>query len=142
MSKLTYIDDCQIDQFILRKILTRYGSSCEVRCTDTCIGLLSQLSKRNVDEDQIPDIILLDIYLPGLNAWDFLDRLKWLTPNLPKPISVFILSACRHTKDVERAKKYPFVKAFMLKPVTKEVIQKLVLQIESPEMFDRLDTAC
>ena len=142
MSKLTYIDDCQIDQFILRKILTRYGSSCEVRCTDTCIGLLSLLSKRHLDEDEIPDIILLDIYMPGLNAWDFLDRLRWLYPTLPKPINVFILSACKYAVDVDRAKQYHFVKAFMLKPITKEVMQNLILQIESHRRFEVIETAC
>ena len=142
MSKLTYIDDCQLDQFILRKILTRYGSSCEVKCTDTCIGVLSLLSQRRLDEDQVPDIILLDIYMPGLNAWDFLDRVKWLYPSLPKPLNVFILSACKFEEDVQRAKQYPFVKAFMLKPITKEVLQKLVLQIESPDHFELLEAAC
>jgi CheY-like chemotaxis protein len=142
MSKLTYIDDCPLDQFILRKILTRYGSSCEVKCTDTCIGVLSLLSHRRLDEDQVPDIILLDIYMPGLNAWDFLDRVKWLYPSLPGPLNVFILSASKFDQDVERAKKYHFVKAFMLKPITKEVLQKLVLQIESPDKFELIEAAC
>jgi CheY-like chemotaxis protein len=142
MSKLTYIDDCPLDQFILRKILTRYGSACEVKCTDTCIDVLSLLSQRRLDEDQVPDIILLDIYMPGLNAWDFLDRVKWLYPSLPKPVNVFIISACKFDEDVERAKKYHFVKAFMLKPITKEVLQKLVLQIESPDKFELIEAAC
>jgi CheY-like chemotaxis protein len=133
MSKLTYIDDCELDQFILRKILSRYGSSCEVKCTDTCIGVLSLLSQYRLNEEQVPDIILLDIYMPGLNAWDFLDRIAWLYPTLPKPIEIYILSACRYAEDVERAKKYSFVKAFMLKPVTKEMLLDLIAQKELPE---------
>jgi CheY-like chemotaxis protein len=132
MNKLTYIDDCPLDQFIFRKILSRYGSSYEVKCTDTCIGVLSLLSQFRLNEDQVPDIILLDIYMPGLNAWDFLDRIKWLYPTLPKPIEIYILSACKYAADVERAKQYPFVKAFMLKPITKEVLQELIIQKESP----------
>ena len=143
MNKVTYIDDCQLDQFILRKILTRYGSSCEVNCTDTCLDVLSLLSQRKLDEEQMPDIILLDIYIPGINAWDFLDRIKWLYPSLPKPLDVYILSANKYPEDVERAKEYAFVKAFMLKPITKEMLQKLVLQIESPiDRFVLIETAC
>ena len=126
MNKLTYIDDCQLDQFILRKVLSRYGSSCEVKCTDTCIEVLSMLSQRGLDEETMPDIILLDIYMPGLNVWDFLDRIKWLYPNFPKPLEVYILSAGRSAQDMERAKKYWFVKAFMLKPITKELIKDLI----------------
>jgi CheY-like chemotaxis protein len=126
MSKLTYIENRPLDQFILRKILSRYGSSCEVNCTDTCLGVLSLLSQYRLDEQQVPDIILLDIYMPGFSAWDFLDRLQWLYPTLPKPVSVYILSAGGHPADVARAKRYPFVKAFLLKPITKEVLLELI----------------
>jgi CheY-like chemotaxis protein len=128
MSTLTYIDDRQLDQFILRKILSRYGSSCEVKCTDSCIGVLSLLSQYNATSEQLPDIILLDMYMQGFNPWDFLDRVKWLYPGLPKAVDIYILSACNYKADIERAKQYPFVKAFMLKPITKEVLQRLIQQ--------------
>jgi CheY-like chemotaxis protein len=143
MNKLTYIDDCQLDQFILRKVLSRYGSSYEVKCTDTCIGVLSLLSQRSLNEETMPDTILLDIYMPGLNVWDFLDRIKWLYPTFSKPLEVYILSACRQAADVERAKKYRFVKAFMLKPVTREMIEDLMRRKEARlHRFPALGTAC
>lgn len=126
MSKLTYIENCELDQFILKKVLARYGTSCEVKCTETCIGVLSQLSQRRLSADTMPDIILLDIHNPGVNVWDFLNRIKWLYPTFPKPLEVYILSACKFPYDVERARQYWFVKAFMLKPVTKEVILDLI----------------
>lgn len=144
MRKITYIDDCRLDQFILKNILARYGTSCEVNCTDTCIGVLSLLSQHRLDEDQLPDIILLDIYMPGLNAWDFLNRVKWLYPTLPKPIDIYLLSTrtCKYYADVERAKQYDFVKAFILKPLTKEVLQKLIRQMEAPvSRFATLETS-
>jgi len=143
MNKLTYIDDCQLDQFILKKVLSRYGTSYQVNCTDTCIGVLSLLSQSRLDKHAMPDIILLDIYMPGVNVWDFLDRIKWLYPTFPKPVEVYILSACRHAADVERAKKYWFVKEFMLKPVTKEMIQHLIRKKEGQlSRFSILETAC
>ena len=131
MNELIYLDDRQLDQFILRKVLSRYGSSCEVKCTDSCIGVLSLLSQRRLDADQIPDIILLDIYMTGFNAWDFLDKVKWLYPTLPKHVEIYILTASIYPADVERAKRYRFVKAFLPKPVTKEVVQKLIGERES-----------
>jgi DNA-binding NarL/FixJ family response regulator len=126
MSKLTYIETCPLDQFILRKVLSRYGTSCEVRCTGSSIGVLSQLSSRGLDAENMPDMIVLDIYDAEINVWDFLDKIKWLYPTFPKPLEVYILSASRFTADVERARKYWFVKAFMLKPVTKEMIIDLI----------------
>jgi two-component SAPR family response regulator len=91
----------------------------------------------------MPDIILLDIYIPGINVWDFLDRIRWLYPTFPKPVEVYILSAVRYAADVERAKKYWFVKEFMLKPVTKEMIQQLIRKKEAfSNSISMLETAC
>ena len=126
MSKLTYIETCPLDQFILRKVLSRYGTSCEVRCTDSSIGVLSQLSSRSLSAETMPDMIVLDIYNPEINVWDFLDKVKWLYPTFPKPLEIYILSASKFASDLERARKYWFVKAFMLKPVTKEMIIDLI----------------
>ena len=126
MSKLTYIETCPLDQFILRKVLSRYGTSCEVRCTDSSIGVLSLLSSRSLNAENMPDMIVLDIYNPEINVWDFLDRIKWLYPTFPKQLEIYILSASKFAADVERARKYWFVKAFMLKPVTREMIIDLI----------------
>jgi CheY-like chemotaxis protein len=138
MNKLTYIDDCQLDQFILRKILSRYGMPCELNCSDTVEEVLIQLKRQSTDGDSLPDIILLDIYDPFLNAWEFLDRVQAMYPFLAKPVEVFILSASRYPTDVERLKQYDFVKAFIVKPITKEILVQLIRERETT--MDRLVT--
>jgi CheY-like chemotaxis protein len=138
MNKLTYIDDCQIDQFILRKLLSRYGMPCEVNCSDTVEEVLVQLKRQSTDGDSLPDIILLDIYDPYLNAWEFLDRVQSMYPLLAKPVEVFILSASKYPADVERLKQYDFVKAYIVKPITKEILIQLMRERETAA--DRLMT--
>ena len=141
MNKLTYIDDCQLDHFILRKILSRYGLPLEVRCTGYGDSVLNQLTQQREEENNLPDIILLDIaYTPVFDAWGFLDRVKAIYPLLAKPVEVYILSASKYTTDVERLKQYDFVKAFIVKPITKEVLLKLIRQRESyGNKFDTLE---
>ena len=128
MQTLTCIENCELDRFILKKVLSGYGLPFEVKCADTGSEVIRMLSKNKADSGQLPDIILLDIYMRGFDAWDFLDRVNWLYPELAKPIEVYILSASKHLVDVERAQEYSFVKAFMLKPITKELLQKLIRQ--------------
>jgi CheY-like chemotaxis protein len=132
MSKLTYIDGNHLDQFILKRVLSRCGVCCQVNCTDSSAGVLSLLSQAGLRADEIPEVILLDIYMPGFNPWDFLDQLRLLYPTLAKPIKIYILSARKYPADVERAKRYPFVKAIMLKPITREILERLLVQIKSP----------
>lgn len=126
MNKLTYIDNCQLDHFILRKILSRFGSAYDVKCTDTGRGILNLLSRHTIDVERLPDIILLDIYIPGFDSWEFLDKIQALYPFMPKKIEIYILSASNYPEDIEKAKLYSCVKAFILKPITKEIMQKLI----------------
>jgi len=131
MNKLTYIDDCRLDQFILKKILTRYGFPFEVECLDTSEEALIQLRRECRRHEDLPDIILLDIYNPFLDAWNFLDRVQAIYPILAKPVEVFILSASKYPTDVERLKQYDFVKAYIEKPITKEALQQLICMKET-----------
>ncbi|HTI60270.1 hypothetical protein [Mucilaginibacter sp.] len=127
MNKLTYIDDCQLDHFILRKLLSRFGSPVEIRCTGSGSRIMDQLSQNYADEGSLPDIILLDIaYQQGFDAWEFLDQLRSLYPRLAKPIDVYILSATKYPADLLHLEKYDFVKAFIMKPITKEALQKII----------------
>jgi YesN/AraC family two-component response regulator len=78
------------------------------------------------EKDMLPDIILVDVYMPGFDGWDFLEQLKLFYPTLNKRIEVYILSAFKYPEDVQRAAKYSFVKAYILKPITKEVLLRLI----------------
>jgi CheY-like chemotaxis protein len=131
MNTLTYIDDRQLDHFILKKTLSRFGSPYEVKCTTTGATVQYLLSKYKLDGDKLPDIILIDIYMKGFDAWTFLEDLQLLYPLLAKPVEVYVLSASRYPGDLERLKQYEFVKAFILKPITKEVLQTLIKQKEA-----------
>jgi CheY-like chemotaxis protein len=142
MSKLTYIDDCKLDRFILEKILSRFGSSFEVKCADTGNEVLNQLSQQDGYNDKQPDLILLDIYMPCFDAWDFLDKVELIYPTLNRSLEVYILSASKFPADVERLKNYTCVKAFILKPITKEVLQKLIRHKISPVTQFAILEAC
>ena len=126
MNKLTYIDDCQLDRFILQKILSKFGSQYEVKCTDTGNDVLNLLTQYEMGMSNLPDTILLDIYIPDFDAWAFLDRMERIYPTLMNPVEVYILSASSYGPDIERIKQYSCVKAFILKPITKEALQKLI----------------
>jgi CheY-like chemotaxis protein len=97
---------------------------------DTAEEALIQLKRKCLTADDLPDIILLDIYNPYLDAWNFLDRLQAIHSLLAKPVEVYILSASKYPTDVERLKQYDFVKAYIVKPVTREVLGRLVRKRE------------
>lgn len=68
--------------------------------------------------EQLPDVILLDLNMPIMDGWQFLDAFVQL--ELEKEIPVFIATSSIDPKDIEKSKQYKPVKGYIKKPVKKE----------------------
>ena len=77
------------------------------------------------DEKQfeIPDIIMLDINMPEINAWDFLEAYEKLT--LPSKPIIIILSTSRNPRDISKAKNNSNIYEFINKPLTVDYLKEL-----------------
>lgn len=126
MKKLIFVDDSPLDHYILKRILKKYNLDFEVYCTSNGEEVLQFLERHKWEKDILPDVILLDLYMPRFNGWEFLDKAQQLYNDLSKPVRIFILSASINPKDIARAKQYPPVRSFVFKPITKQALEKLV----------------
>jgi len=126
MKKLIFIDDSPLDHFILKRILNKYNLAYEVNCTGSGEEVISFLEENRRNKDMLPDVILLDIYMPEFDGWEFLEKVQEMHAYLSKPFKLYILSSSINPKDIHQAKQYPFVKSFVFKPITREVLERLV----------------
>ena len=111
------IDDEEVGHFIFQKIArTIPGIETSVfQNAKTVIELIRE-NKFNTD------LILLDINMPHMNGWDFLEAFEPF--NLSKP--VFIVSSSNDRNDVEKSKRYKSVKGFFSKPISQTNLQTMV----------------
>ena len=75
--------------------------------------------------EQLPDFIFLDINMPVMNGWDFLEEVSPLFPDFKTPVYLIILSSTVNQADFEKSKVYPIVKEFFTKPITLEMFIEL-----------------
>ena len=73
-----------------------------------------------------PDLILLDINMPELSGWDFLDLYKMKNHIDGNSARIFMVTTSIDPKDKERAASYKEITEFMSKPVTLEVLKQKV----------------
>lgn len=115
------IDDDEINNFICIKNMqdvgfATYASQC-LHGIEALEELDAALANRPED---LPDVIFLDINMPKMNAWEFLEAYQVRKPNFPKPILLFILSSSVYRKDIERSSAFDDVKEYLIKPLKKE----------------------
>jgi len=78
---------------------------------------------RNLDRDK-PDVIFLDINMPEMDAWGFLDAIRGTTVEF----DVYVVSSSIEPRDVERANKEPLVRRFLEKPLGRNQLERVFFQ--------------
>ena len=123
MSKidLTYIiDDDKIFTFVLKKILEKNKNFNQILDFKNGEEVLLMLTSH----DFKPDVILLDINMPVIDGWQFLEALEKL-PN-KEQYKIFIMSSSIDKTDIEKSKTFSTVVDFISKPINNEKLNKLI----------------
>ena len=124
---LLIIDDDEINNFIAAKLIKKVESNSNV---NTCLnGLdgINYLKDLLEKQNQMPDVIFLDINMPIMNGWDFLEEFENIKLNINKEISIYMLSSSVYNDDIKKAETYGTVKMFISKPLTLEKLEHLII---------------
>lgn len=116
------IDDDEIYQKIASRMIDRAAVFSEAIYFTHASDALEFLE----DESKLPDVILLDINMPLMDGWQFLDEIERNNPCVLDNSRVYIVSSSIAGSDREKAKLYPKLKGFISKPISVSILQELV----------------
>ena len=120
------VDDDEINNFISIKLIKKALLSTEIAaCLNGkfAIEQLIEMQKKGVDK--LPDYILLDINMPIMNGWEFLDEYIRLNIDPVGKTKIFIISSSVFSNDINKARSYPLVKSFISKPLSVDEIKEM-----------------
>lgn len=128
MKKLVVIDDDPIDHFVMKHALR--GNNYFDTTTYTIYGslVLDYIEEHKTEPEKLPDVILLDLNMPRFSGWEFLERMQEISSGIRKNIKVHVLSSSIRPVDKENAERYPFVRSYMSKPLSPEMVEKLTIR--------------
>jgi CheY-like chemotaxis protein len=85
-----------------------------------------QYLKHDNNEFVHPDLILLDINMPGMNGWEFLKEYDHLGPEIQSRSIIIMLTTSESADDLAQASGWSFVYDFKTKPLTKEMLGEII----------------
>ncbi len=120
------VDDDEINNFITLKLIRKaYPDSVLSTFLNGRLAIDKLKEIINFQPDKIPDYILLDINMPVMNGWEFLEEYKILNLDPDKKITIYILSSSVFSNDIDKAKSYQSVANFISKPLNLESIKEV-----------------
>ena len=125
---IAIVDDDKIFQLTASKTIKATAITDNILQFENGEAALTYLKANLKNSENLPDYIFLDINMPFVDGWMFLDDYAALKSLLTKPISIFMVSSSIDERDINRAKNNCNVRDYVTKPVTREKFLKLLQQ--------------
>lgn len=120
------VDDDRVYQFTTERMLLRIDADVRFmwfKDGEEALGFLLS----HADEPSIlPDMLLLDINMPFMDGWQFLDAFHANKSALCKTIEIFIISSSSDERDQAKAKNHRDVTDYLEKPITTDLLRSLL----------------
>lgn len=120
------IDDHLVDVFITSKVIQNSGLAKKILEYNSPFMALDYLRKNENELEWIPDLLMLDINMPLVDGFRFLDEFAGLGENVKKKTKIVFLSSSVNPEEIERAQKNQYVVKFISKPLNSEKLRKLL----------------
>jgi CheY-like chemotaxis protein len=111
------VDDDPIYQIIVNKIIKKSELFLSVSNYKNGKEAIEALKDALDDKEVFPNVILLDINMPIMDGWEFMEELVLLKSRIKDPIQIYIVSSSIALEDKNKAKIYPEIIAYLSKPI-------------------------
>lgn len=118
------IDDSAFDLFIYEKLIIKSGIGNSVRPFNAAQDALQYLAEEG---EKLPQtVILLDLQMPGMNGFEFIDEFDLLPEQTKNKIRIYMLSSTIDTRDIDKAKASVSIIDLLSKPLEIGVLKTIL----------------
>jgi len=122
------IDDDEPINFLHKMVIEKSDCAEKVEVKMNGIQALEYLRSEVNGQHPQPDLIFLDINMPAMNGWEFLDEYKKLSENMLAKLVVVMLTTSLNPDDHEKARAFGEIRGFHNKPLNVESLNKILLE--------------
>ncbi len=124
-SHVLLIDDSEIDVLVNRRLMELTHFASHVTIISTAEEAVDFLKNEVMNEAQAPELILLDMHLPGMDGYDFIETFKTLPDFILNKTKIVVLSVFQKQEKLERVLQNKFIFGQLEKPLTQDSLRQL-----------------
>ncbi|HLP34171.1 MAG TPA: response regulator [Bacteroidia bacterium] len=117
---LCLVDDDDIFQLITQRVIAQTNLVETIKIFSNGLDAMVFLKSVAQNAARLPEIILLDLNMPVMDGWEFLEEFTLLKPRLEKTITIYVVSSSIAPSDIQRAEAINEVTDYIIKPITTE----------------------
>ena len=125
INKIMIVDDNEFDCYITSKIINNVDEKIDIMEFNSSLTAIQFLEEFQNSPDKLPDLIFLDIYMPLLDGFGFIDKFNLLSDVLKNHTKICILSTTVDDLYIHKAKLYSSI-LYSSKPITNEFFQSII----------------
>ena len=126
ISSMYVVDDDRIYHFLLKNLFKQNGITINATFFNNGQEAIEAIKATRNAGEEMPDLILLDVNMPIMNGWQFLEEYDKIKVALPKLSTIYMISSSNDEVDINKAKGYgDIVVDYFLKPICKEDLDKI-----------------
>ncbi|WP_264548082.1 response regulator [Flavobacterium sp. N2820] len=124
IKKIMIVDDNEFDCYITSKLIMSHDDSIEIMEFNSSLTAIQYLEEYQDDLEKLPKLIFLDIYMPILDGFEFIEKFNTLSDTVKSFTKICVLSTTVDDFYIHKAKENENI-FFTSKPITMEFIQSL-----------------
>ena len=121
------VDDSPDDKFFHERAIKKNNPANVVIVKNSAAKALEQL-KLEAYEGRPPDLVFVDINMPGMNGWEFIEEFSRLKEESKGPAIIVMLTNSMNPDDAERAKKVSLISEYKVKPLTQGIVEEVIIK--------------
>ena len=128
-TRFIIVDDDVLNNRICTLTLEKIYSEAEIKTFLDPVEGFEQLVSEAKQENDSRIVLFLDIAMPSMDGWEFLERFDDLDTSIKEKIRIYMLSSSDNSKDIERAMANKHIVHYLVKPFTKKTIRLITLSL-------------
>jgi CheY-like chemotaxis protein len=122
------IDDNSIDRYVCSRMITKNNFGKKVLEYSVATEALKYLQDNQDNFSELPQIIFIDIYMPVMSGFEFMDEYDKLSPALKDHCKTYIISSTIDKEDIVKSNIDKNVVSFQVKPITIEFLDRIIAE--------------